>query len=383
MRTSRTYYEILGLPRDSTLAQIKRRYRQLVRKYHPDVASTDQATATRLFIQIREAYEVLSDPSRRRSYDAGLDLERQRQSASGHRPSAPSAQPRPATHKTPASRVAQHIKDAQWAFIQRRFQEAADNCREALKIDGHNARVYAILGDIYKAQSKPNSAIKYYSYALQYDPLDAETEKKLTRLVGKKVAPQPRSFGGTRSGSERAKPGAATAMTMNMLWWGVAFFLIMLIGVHPGKPIPSLAYYIPQVSRWSWNLVGFMAGASAVVGMLLATNRLVGHPDDELVLENTGGNWAVIPTGIILLLGSGFFFIGAAGFYVVAGLAQGSLSRSVLTSFAAVAAVVMLSSMMYDPEARRQVLLFGGNVSFLSMLVGWYIGSVFKPLNEY
>jgi len=381
MRTSRNYYEILGLPRDATLAQIKRRYRQLVRKYHPDVAATDKETATRLFIQVREAYEVLSDPSRRRSYDVGLELERQRSQTPGYRPSAAPRAGTSAggattgTYRPPGGLVAQHIRDAQFAFIQRRFQESANHCREALKIDGRCARAYAILGDIYRVQGKPNSAIKYYSYALQYDPSDSDSEKKLTKLVGKRVETRPRG--------SVVRTGPSTALTINMIWWGIAFFLLMLIGVHPGKPIPWLAYYVPQVSKWSWNLVVLMGGASAIVGMLLSVNKIVGHPDDELVLENTGGNWAVIPTGIILLIGSGFFFVGAAGFYLVAGLVQGSLSRSVMTSFAATVGVVLLSALMYEPEARRQVLMFGGNISFLSMLVGWYVGAMFKPLGEY
>lgn len=382
MRTSRTHYEVLGLPRDSTPAQIKRRYRLLVRKYHPDVAATDKDTATRLFLQIREAYEVLSDPSRRRTYDSGLDAQRQRQhSTTTQRTTGAPSPGRAATTsgrsaQAPASnQAAQRLKDAQWAFIQRRFQEAADHCKEVLKTDGRNARAYSILGDIYRAQSKPNSAIRYYSYALQYDPSDRETEKKLTKLIGKKVAPQPVRV-------EPVRAGPTTAMTINVIWWGIAFFLLMLIGVRPGEPIPGLGYYAPWVSRWSWNLVGLMAGSSAIVGMLLSVNRLLGHPDDELVLESTGSNWAVIPTGIILLIGSGFFFPGAAVFYIVAGFAQGSLSRSVLVAFAGVAGVVVLSALMYDPAARFQVLKFGGNVSFLSMLLGWYVGAMFKPLSD-
>ncbi len=74
MRTTRTHYEVLGLPRNATPAQIKRRYRELVRKFHPDVA-VDKITSHRLFLQINEAYEVLRDPARRKSYDETLDLD--------------------------------------------------------------------------------------------------------------------------------------------------------------------------------------------------------------------------------------------------------------------------------------------------------------------
>ena len=129
-------------------------------------------------------------------------------------------------------------------------------------------------------------------------------------------------------------------------------------------------------------MVLLMAAASCVVGMLLCIGGLLRHPDDELVYQNTGGNWALIPTGIILLIVSGFFFIGAAVFYIVVGLLQGSLSKSVLTVFGGVAGVVLLTSVVYFPEAQHQVLMFGGNVSFLSMLFGWYLGSIFRPLSD-
>lgn len=63
------FYGLLGVGRGATLADIKRAYRRLARKYHPDINPGDR-TAERLFRQIVEAYETLSDPVRRREYDA-------------------------------------------------------------------------------------------------------------------------------------------------------------------------------------------------------------------------------------------------------------------------------------------------------------------------
>ena len=64
----RDYYEILGVPRDATQEEIKRAYRRLIRKYHPDLNPNDP-TAEERFKEIREAYEVLSDPKKRELYD--------------------------------------------------------------------------------------------------------------------------------------------------------------------------------------------------------------------------------------------------------------------------------------------------------------------------
>ena len=62
-------YELLGLAREATLIEIKRSYRRLARKYHPDINPGDNAAETR-FKEITRAYETLSDPERRVRYDA-------------------------------------------------------------------------------------------------------------------------------------------------------------------------------------------------------------------------------------------------------------------------------------------------------------------------
>jgi len=61
-------YELLGVARDAGLGEIKRAYRRLARRYHPDINPGDRAAAMR-FRAIADAYEVLTDPDRRREYD--------------------------------------------------------------------------------------------------------------------------------------------------------------------------------------------------------------------------------------------------------------------------------------------------------------------------
>jgi molecular chaperone DnaJ len=62
-------YVVLGLGRGATLNDIKRAYKRLARKYHPDINPGDRTSAAH-FLQISEAYETLSSPDRRRRYDA-------------------------------------------------------------------------------------------------------------------------------------------------------------------------------------------------------------------------------------------------------------------------------------------------------------------------
>ena len=61
----RDYYETLGLKKDSKPDEIKKAFRRMAREYHPDVAK-DKKKAEEKFKQINEAYEVLSDPEKRR-----------------------------------------------------------------------------------------------------------------------------------------------------------------------------------------------------------------------------------------------------------------------------------------------------------------------------
>lgn len=64
----RDYYEVLGVPRKASEREIKRVYRKLARKFHPDV-NPGNSEAEAKFKEITEAYEVLGDPKKRRQYD--------------------------------------------------------------------------------------------------------------------------------------------------------------------------------------------------------------------------------------------------------------------------------------------------------------------------
>src|SRR5947199_9899640 len=68
MTATRDYYEVLGVPRDADDGMIKKASRRLARELHPDVNSHDPQ-AEEKFKEAAEAYEVLSDPDRRATYD--------------------------------------------------------------------------------------------------------------------------------------------------------------------------------------------------------------------------------------------------------------------------------------------------------------------------
>lgn len=72
------YYKILEIEKDADAAAIKKAYRKLALKWHPDKNSATEeqkAKADKMFKDIGEAYAVLSDPDKRKRYDSGMDLE--------------------------------------------------------------------------------------------------------------------------------------------------------------------------------------------------------------------------------------------------------------------------------------------------------------------
>jgi molecular chaperone DnaJ len=66
--SKRDYYEVLGVDRDADKAEVKKAYRRLAIKYHPD-KNPDDPTAGEKFREATEAYEVIKDPQKRSQYD--------------------------------------------------------------------------------------------------------------------------------------------------------------------------------------------------------------------------------------------------------------------------------------------------------------------------
>ncbi|MFQ3548273.1 MAG: DnaJ domain-containing protein [Armatimonadota bacterium] len=356
MAPKRDHYQVLGVPRNATPEQIKAKYKQMARKFHPDIAE-DKEVAHRIFLQVNEAYEVLIDPEKRKAYDATLRLEGIANAGVNKTQSAqPQPPPRPVN-------VPKELRDAELAFIQRRLEEAERHCRAVLRTDSKNARAYAILGDIYRVQNKEDQAIHNYSYALQLNPNDTDSERKLNKLVGRSSRVSSVSANSVKMDSR--------VLLMNLVWATIAIFLLFLINLSKGNAIGGT---IPFLSNFSPNLIAFISGAGLVTGLLLAINNVFDNARDEIVFDSSGTRWQPIPSGILILLGSIIFFPIVVALYFIFGAIQNSISRSIMLAFLATGLILVISMIMYQ-EHGSSVLILGGNFVFPAMVAGWFLGS--------
>lgn len=93
------FYARLGLPRNATQEAIKKKYRELCKVHHPDVNPNATESEKQVFLEIRNAYEVLKDPEKREEYDKKLraDEIKAKQEAARKRRASLKKKKRPAT----------------------------------------------------------------------------------------------------------------------------------------------------------------------------------------------------------------------------------------------------------------------------------------------
>ena len=116
---NRDYYEVLGVKKTATQDEIKKAYRKLARKYHPD-ANPDDPKAEEKFKEVSSAYEVLSDAEKRKMYDAGPSVLRARGAQPRRR--VPWLPGRPAHGRRLGRPVRQPVRRRRWL---RRVRRAA------------------------------------------------------------------------------------------------------------------------------------------------------------------------------------------------------------------------------------------------------------------
>jgi len=383
------HYEVLGLPMSATPEQIRKRYRELVRRYHPDVNPAPDAKER--FLRIQEAYQVLSNPERRRHYDALLRLQAPSASPRTTRPPhpSPSGAPRTGDRGEPRGTAgttrstgssSEHaearraIYEAERAFLQGRLRDALHWARQATRLQPRHPQGYIIMGDVYRMQGHIDAALNAYTYALQLDPNNPDLQRKFERLAGMARASSPPTIP-TRSIHLPVLrlPPEWKLYAAQSLGWGTVLVLIALSATVPGEA-HALFRLLPMVSAWSLNLVGYLGLAGLLSGFLLSVSRWVAPLEDALPWRRYGARFSL--GGILVAMGALCFPITAL-LYTLYGLLHGGLNASISRTFSAVGVLTLLFGLAY-PHDTLQTLLFGGNLLFLAHLGGWYLGDSFQ-----
>ncbi len=229
---AKTYYEILGVPRNASELEIKSAYHRLARKYHPDKAGeqVDVAAMEAEFSQISTAYNMLKDREKRTSYDQ--NLEQKRQQGGGQSGSAPGdgiATPSSDHHLFgPSSNDKNKLAVAKRAYIKgtqlmaagdyakaseffdvaiknndeepvyharlavsllrshRSFTRATEAAQRAIALDPYNSDYRLILAELYENAKILTMAVTTYEEILKWDPANEKARMALEVLAPKK-----------------------------------------------------------------------------------------------------------------------------------------------------------------------------------------------------
>jgi tetratricopeptide (TPR) repeat protein len=432
----RTPYDVLGVPRAASVDDIKKRYRELARKHHPDVNRNDPSAAQR-FAEISQAYRTLSDADSRRTLDAELSLREQRaqqaaarqqsastggtsaynarRPASGQPPPGSGARPNTAAGAAAASAASESLRlsnEGRTAYNRDRPVEARNLAEQALRLNRRNAEAWELLGDVFRRQSRVDESLNAYTMAMQLDPRNGRLRDKFERMAraagptaqetfydnsavpgggrsGYGASPSPRSGYAGYGGASRpasASPGRVSRLSeekrplgrllAGTFGYGMAFLTILWTALNPGDA-PRTAM-LQVVSGWNANITVALALVGALLGATMTISGAIRRIDDELILSGVsqrGG--AYLPLGLLVIVLSVLNFYLAAVVYAVVTFIQESFTPSMVRVFGAVMIAVGLLAMAY-PHNHFQVLLFGGNVVFIAFVVGWLLGDFFR-----
>lgn len=219
MSLQRNYYEVLGLPPGATTDQIKKKYRELARKFHPDVVQ-DKVLGQRVFTQINQAYSVLGNPERRAQYNGTLSSSSASPAEKGPKAGSQTQAPQAAT--SPLSRPVSPVKSQAFTEMLSRAEnaimagqpvQARAFCMRILEAGPRNVRALEILGDALVQMGRREEAAVQYRQALQIVP-STMIQAKLNRVAAtqpstKTIPPQSASAPLPRPGNGTGGNGTA------------------------------------------------------------------------------------------------------------------------------------------------------------------------------
>ncbi len=326
-------YRMLGLPVGADKKEIRRRYRQLARKLHPDVRRESEKAHDQ-FIELRRAYEMLMDDDMRQR------LEEQALSAA-------------VEDLTVVDDFEAELERAEDLTERGYYAEAKGLCADLLRARPAEPRVFDLLAGIYDIEGN--------------DLLQKRMEQEAERLRRGRAERVAQRMGAYR---DLWQPEPIQKRPV-VLMVGALAVAGCVLAVRLGSAEPVISEF---------SLTEIAAGiAAALIGSFCAVaGGLLGSFDEEVGVMVSEGSQVTAPMWLYLMA-AGVVSVGLALiFYLIFTLLESGFSRDVLGFFAGVIALTFLMAWAHA-GALALVLLFGGNLMFLSALIGWALGSPLRP----
>lgn len=326
-------YRALGLPVGATPREIRRRYRQLARKLHPDVRRSGEK-ATEQFIEVKRAYEMLMDDDMR---------ERLEQQLLGAVPEA----------MTVVDDFDATLARAGELTERGHYAEAKGLCADLLRARPMEPGIFELLARIYDIEGN--------------ELLQKRMEQEVERLRG-----------------QRRDEVRARMRGYRDIWQGEPIRkrpLIVALGVLAvAGCVVLVRLSSDEVVLAGFSLIEIAAGLGAgLFGPFCAVaGGLLGPFDEELggvVAESSG----VTAPMWLYLMAAGVVSVGLAFiFYVVFALTEHGFSRDVLGFFAGIVGLAAIVGWAHA-GGWIVIMLAGANLILIAGLIGWALGSMLRP----
>lgn len=193
MALQRSYYQVLGVSPESSSIEIKKKYRDLARQFHPDVAA-DKELGLLVFSQATRAYKVLINEENRADYDAFLE----------GRPVTRPVVSTAVDAAAEAAEVAALLWEAEDSMGCCEYDRAQKKCDEALRIAPRMVRALRILGDAHLEAGQYSLAMIAYDQVKAIAP-STLIEMKRERLKALMASVQPASHNEAEPGGPKSQ----------------------------------------------------------------------------------------------------------------------------------------------------------------------------------
>ena len=355
-------YRVLGLPLGASKQQIRRQYRRLARRLHPDLRRDDPAAHEEM-VRLNRAYQILMDDRLRAEWEA-------RAAAQWIGPLRPS------------QTAEQALIKAQQLFEAGRLDEAKMACADVLDADPRCAEAYVLLGRIYMREGLDQLAREMYRQAEQL------SGRGRTAAGARGAAHPGRSTAaaGPHATYSAAQPPAGTAQAKRPTWTAAPRELWVPEPVRVRWPIAiagcaaavAAEIFLLRGYPALWRIVLAMAAGAFTAAFSLADSGAIEPADavlDEPVWETHGRG---APLWLVMLVAGAAWGHLALIFYLVVGYLGECLRMSAGIFFLAVYAAAAIATLA-APAAAVAIWLGGINAAVVAGILGWMLGSVFSP----